>query len=362
MATEMNEALIIQLVEKLELLNNSTARVLIEQDWALKQLAHSNYEARSKMTEEFFQIASMLNKNGLAKFGTQLEQSIVNNLLQAPYDAKAAFGIHKAFFSERHEMAMFILKNLPNLKNSVQTKINNSKSLEIVGKPKIFTYWHNEYELPPLIQLCRASLKKYISSEFDLIILNENNYKDWIDVDIEELKNRFSKAHFTDLLRLRLLEKWGGFWLDATCLLSEDFYSATETIRQQNHFLFSYVNSRTGTWFMWSKPTSYVITMAAEVLTLWWEKENKLTNYFMVHDIIEMLYWVDNEYKKYWDSMYKLHPKNALSLLRAYNSACPEEEFNNMLSSSFVHKLNYKYDANKIIKNSSLYRLLNNKK
>jgi hypothetical protein len=362
MATEMNEALIIQLIEKLGAVNASASQALGEQDWALKKLAHSNYEAREKITDEFFQIAAMLNKNGLVKFGTQVEQGIVNNLLQAPYDAKAAFGMHKAFFTERHEMAMFILENLSALKKVVKHKITSAQNHEIVGKPKVFTYWHAKDNLPPLIQLCRSSLQKYISSEFDLIILDENNYKEWIDSDLEALRNSISRAHFTDLLRLRLLEKWGGFWLDATCLLSEDFYPATQTIRQQGQFFFAYINSRVGNWFIWSKPANYVITMIAEVLTFWWAQKNRLTNYFMTHDIIEMLYWVDDEYRKNWDDMYKLHPKNALSVLRAYNTVCSERELNNILSSSFVHKLNYKYDDTKIVKSGSLYRLLNNKR
>lgn len=360
MATEMNEGLIAQLIEKLGSVNESTAKALSEQECRLKELSYSNYQAREKITNEFFQIASMLNKNGLVKFGTQVEQGIINNLLQAPYDAKAAFGMHKAFFAERHEMAMFILENLSTLKRIVEHKIDHSQSDEIVGKPKVFTYWHDKNSLPPLIQLCRSSLKKYISSEFDLIVLDENNYKEWIDSDLEAIRESVSKAFFTDLLRLRLLEKWGGFWLDATCLLSEDFYTATQTIRQQDQFFFAYINSRVGSWFIWSKPANYVITMISEVLTLWWTQKNRLTNYFMIHDVIEMLYWVDDEYRKSWDDMHKLHPKNALSILRAYNIVCSEQEFNNMLLSSFVHKLNYKYDDTKIVKSGSLYRLLNN--
>lgn len=361
MATEINEALIAKLIENIETINKSTAYIFDEQDSALRKLIHSSQESKEKIVNELLQIASMLNTNGLTQFGTRIEQSIVNNLLQAPYDAKAAFGMHKAFFAERHEMAMFILKNLPNFKKVVQYKIDNASNHEIIGKPKVFTYWHNASNLPPLIQLCRTSLKQYISSEFDLIILDENNYKDWVDFDLENLRNSISKAHFTDLLRLRLLEKWGGFWLDATCLLSEDFYSATHTIRQQNQFFFSYINSRVGNWFIWSKPQSYVITMIAEVLTSWWEQKNRLTNYFMTHDIIEMLYWVDNEYKKNWDDMHKMHPKNALAILRAYNTSCSEQEFKSLLSSSFVHKLNYKYDDKKIIKSGSLDHLLQNK-
>ncbi|TNH02786.1 hypothetical protein FHQ26_12220 [Testudinibacter sp. TR-2022] len=358
MAAKMNKNFIAQLIEKLETVNKSSYHIFTEQDLTLRKLTQSNQEAREKITKEFLQLASMLNKNELTKFSTQ-RQSIVNNLLQAPYDAKAAFGMHKAFFAERHEMAMFILENLVDLKKITQYKIDNATPAGSY-KIKVFTYWHDANSLPPLVSHCRASLKKYISSEFDLIILDENNYKDWIDCDLENLRNSISQAHFTDLLRLRLLEKWGGFWLDATCLLSEDFYTATHTIRQQEHFFFSYINSRVGNWFIWSKPHSYVITMISEVLTCWWAQKNRLTNYFMTHDIIEMLYWVDDEYRKHWDNMYKLHPKNALLILREYNTICSKDEFNIMLKSSFVHKLNYKYDTNKITKSGSLDRLLHN--
>ena len=358
MANEINEALINQLINHLESTNKSVAYTLSAQDLAVKKLALANEDLREKLTNDLFQIVSMLNKNGLGKFGTRIEQSIVENLLQAPYDAQAAFRVHKAFFTERHEMALFILENLEIFKKIVNYKIENTSSHEIIGKPKVFTYWHNQDNLPPIVQLCRSNLEKHVSSEFDLIILDEKNYKEWLDFDLEAFRTSFSKAHFTDLLRLRLLEKWGGFWLDATCLLSEDFYSATQIIRQQDQFFFSYINSRVGTWFVWSKPANYVITMVAEVLTFWWAKRNRLTNYFMLHDIIEMLYWTDDEYRKQWDAMYKIHPKNALEVLRAYTKPCSEAEFENMMNDSFVHKLNYKYDSNNILDTGSLYKLL----
>lgn len=194
--------------------------------------------------------------------------------------------------------------NRPQLKKETSEKI------------KVFTFWEGEEK--EIVQICFDSMNSFLNKDyFELIKLNRQLAEQYVDLSYLKNKN-ISIQHYTDILRFELLSKYGGFWLDATCLLTSDFYKATENIRKNNFFLFSYSNTRVGTWFFWSKPNAYPTRLVLESLKLWWKKKNYLTNYFMAHDFIEMLYWIDDNYKKEWDNIPKTHPRNALALLNNY--------------------------------------------
>lgn len=254
--------------------NQITSELMHHQNALIVQMQQNFFEKQNELAKNLLNLSSDLAKNGLTKYATQLDESIVNNLVNVPYDAKQAFLTHKALFAERHKMAMFLYENLETIKSNVEKRHNYQQVNQQKAKIKVFTYWDSQENLPFIINKCRESLKKYIDpSKFELIILDKESYKEWTDFRQEYIKAEITQAHFTDLLRVKLLEKWGGFWLDATCLLIQDFDKATEVIQHQEQFLFSYVKSRTGTWFMYSKPQNYIISMVSEAIQLWWEKK-----------------------------------------------------------------------------------------
>lgn len=355
---EINEKTLDNLITKTENISKVANSIIDNQKNIIKTIQDSINASQEKLANELLGLASEMFKNGLSTYSGRLEEYVVNNVLQAPYDFKKAFSTHKAIFAERHKMAMFLYRNLEKIKDNAKNNLEQIKATK-GNKIKVFTYWDSSDDLPPIIKLCQESLKKYINKDkFELIILNKESYKEWTTFRFEDINAKLGQAHLTDILRLKLLEQWGGFWLDATCLLTEDFWKATENIRQQEQFLFTYVTSRTGNWFIYSQPNNYIISMILSALLLWWDTQKYLTNYFMFHDIVEMFYWVDPEYRQHWNSMQSVHPRNALALLKDYNKKCTEEEFNNLLKGHFVHKLTYKYDKTKVVSDSVLDKLI----
>lgn len=280
---------------------------------------------------------------------------ICENLLRPQYDVQKAIDINKNFFTERDRITTFSIKNMEKIKKQV-----NSLSLrhnDLSSKIRVFTFWDGEEN--EIVRVCFNSMKRYINTElFEFVILNKDNINEWVDLSYLNGK-KIPIQHYTDILRYELLSEYGGFWIDATCMLTQDLYQSTIAIRKYNFFFFSYSNTRVGTWFFWSKPNEYSTNLILESLKLWWEKEGVLTNYFMLHDFIEMLYWIDEDYKSEWDKISKIHPRNALAILNNYQKNISQEEFIRLKSNSFIHKLTYKYDKNKIPKNSSLNFVLN---
>jgi mannosyltransferase OCH1-like enzyme len=91
------------------------------------------------------------------------------------------------------------------------------------NKPFLWVYWENlnGNKTPSYIQLCLDIIKKNGSKYFNVILLNESNifyYLQNLRKDINDLPIALK----TDYIRVRLLYKYGGLWMDADTLLMND--------------------------------------------------------------------------------------------------------------------------------------------
>jgi len=88
--------------------------------------------------------------------------------------------------------------------------------------PKIiWTFW--EGDTTDLVKKCMNTWKKY-NPDYKIIILNRENMKEYIqDVDVFNLRFSDSPARISDFARLNVLSKFGGVWVDATCIITESF-------------------------------------------------------------------------------------------------------------------------------------------
>lgn len=109
---------------------------------------------------------------------------------------------------------------------------NHVALTENVGDNNIWVcWWQGEKSMPEMIKKCFNSIIRY-SNGHPVKLITFENYKDYVQVDhriVDKVKNgTFKLAHFADLVRLKLLEQYGGLWLDSTILLTaninEDFF------------------------------------------------------------------------------------------------------------------------------------------
>ena len=88
----------------------------------------------------------------------------------------------------------------------------------------IWLFWNTGLEqAPEIVKTCYQSIKKYAGRQ--VVLLTENNVQNYINMPDylnEKLKSGvLPLAIYADLMRVALLEHYGGTWMDATILLTD---------------------------------------------------------------------------------------------------------------------------------------------
>jgi hypothetical protein len=86
--------------------------------------------------------------------------------------------------------------------------------------PKIiWSYWVQESP-PEIVQKCVESWKKHCP-DYEIRFLNRNTLSQWIpEFKLSDMRNNDGPARESDFIRISLLSKYGGFWVDASIMMN----------------------------------------------------------------------------------------------------------------------------------------------
>ena len=100
-------------------------------------------------------------------------------------------------------------------------------------------------------------------------------------------KKYISLTHFSDLLRLELLLKYGGAWIDSTVLVIK----YENTYFDNDLFFFQKRKRKIGigsNWFINSEKESPILRTTLDMLYQFWAKNNRICHYFLFHIFLRM--------------------------------------------------------------------------
>ncbi len=237
-----------------------------------------------------------------------------------------------------------------NFKNC-EGKLSNT-----IQKPILFQYWHQGFNnLPPVVINCYKSVDYYLKNDFNIIRLEYRTLANYISLPLhiyEKLeKNMMTIAHFSDIVRNKLLLDYGGLWLDSTVLLTDNRdvkkFIDKKNISFQNRNIFS--NSKEhayliDSWMIWSlHPGEKIFNLTQRVLELYWKKNSEINNYFLYHIIISNLIRENPNLIREIDFRRKNYCPNSLDLLFFWlDKKFDNTEFLFLLNICSIHKLNHK--------------------
>ena len=233
---------------------------------------------------------------------------------------------------------------------------------------KIFIYWDANFENASfMIKECLKSWKKN-NIDWEIIELYDNNLNNYIDRDELEFLNEknITKTHYSDIIRLVLLEKYGGCWCDATTFCNKNLSEWLINYISSGFFAFNYDKNAKymlSSWFLYAEKNNYIISTWKNELLNYWRKNDIQDDYFLLHNLFKDLYIKDSKFKKIWDDTTKIDT-NLPHFLQwksdIYNDITDKERnhINNKLSP--LYKLNRrKWYDNKYNKNTVIYYLFN---
>jgi hypothetical protein len=158
---------------------------------------------------------------------------------------------------------------------------------ECLPKEYVFSIWlQGEEQAPKIVKSCWDSIRRYCTAE--LVVLDASSIGNWIDLPSviwEKWKSgRIKPAHFSDICRVELLWKYGGYWMDATDYMC---HPMPEFIIQEPFFV--YLGDETGTspfiqnCFIRAYAHHPVIGAWRQIILTYWEQHSKAFDYFLPH-------------------------------------------------------------------------------
>ena len=213
---------------------------------------------------------------------------------------------------------------------------------------------------PEIVKMCVASVKQNMPN-YEVRVLTAENLFEYVTLPehiVKKYKNgTISFTHFSDILRTALLVQHGGIWLDATVLLTDELPTQmTETplfLLQKSKL--SQIPHMGSSWFIVANKGNVILKRVLELLYVYWEKENKLRDYYLFH-LLFYLVLENNEEGKHarrtipYVSNVDAHTLQ-FSLFDEYN----EHIWQQIISRSPIHKLTWKFKDTSLLKKQGTY-------
>ncbi len=226
---------------------------------------------------------------------------------------------------------------------------------------KVWVCWLQGMEqAPELVQTCYASLKAHLMDR-EIILLTEENYRSYANfpAHIQQKIDSgiITRTHMSDLLRLELLLKHGGTWIDATVLCTGGEIPGYMLDSE----LFVFQNLKPGadghsklisSWFMTACTNHPILQLTRALLYRYWEKNNAMVDYFLIHDFFQLAI---EAYPEEWNQVIPFSNAVPHILLLRLFEPYSEALWIAVTKQTPFHKLSYKFSGEQENQKNTLY-------
>lgn len=227
-------------------------------------------------------------------------------------------------------------------------------------------WWQGEEQMPELVKLCHARLKQVIPADkAELHLITLDNYRQYVNIPAH-IVEKFEKKVVTmttmsDVLRFALLEKYGGYWLDATVFFSgeipaEYFSGNFYCQRMVANTRYTQREACRGNWcgFSMAGPKDNVVfRFMSEAFSLWWANYDTIIDYVL----IDYMLWSGFKGVPAIRAVIDEVPDNNEDIFELYqvlNQPYTPELWASLTRRNVMHKLTYKMDLHKTTQEGEL--------
>lgn len=214
-------------------------------------------------------------------------------------------------------------------------------------------WWQGLDSAPDIVKRCVESIYRYVpkdSAQIHFITFdNYMEYAGFSQVVVDRYNaGKISLTHLADILRVQLLNMYGGLWVDATYFISDN--RIADIINDEAYTVKTVIPSwngdviAKGKWavnflkFMKGSPLSGFCTEAFEI---YWSLRDEPLDYFLLDRIIKVAYDNIPVIRKQIDGI-SANNISSLKLMEIISNSYDEAVWNDMKKDTFAFKLSYK--------------------
>lgn len=269
-------------------------------------------------------------------------------------DELQALEIRYKKFTKLEKKYSKFLENIKYEKNLSKDKTNDN----------IWILWMQGIDkAPDVVRECISTVKFHMKDKKIHIVTQENllNYIELPDFIMNKWKKGIiTNAHLSDIIRTELLIKYGGTWIDATTYLTAPI---PQYFYNENCFMYRCkykgdISIRYNSWLIYAEKDNRLLKVTKDLLYRYWQKENRLKEYFLWHFFMTMAvqkYPEDEREIPYFSD--EMSHMLQYSLLKNFDS----KYWNEIKKLSSVHKLTYKINLPENIDNTYYKHIIEDK-
>lgn len=235
----------------------------------------------------------------------------------------------------------------------------NEKTKAGINKKIIWCcWWQGEYNAPNLVKICINSIKKNACG-YKVVIIDKTNYNKYISLPkniIDKVENKkISITHLSDIIRMALLSKYGGIWVDATMYVRNDIFKKFDNINLNSNYPNLIANGYgSDKWcgFFIGGRSNKTFSFVYDFFIKYHHDYDRLINYFLIDYAIHIAYNNFQDCKNDIDNI-NIHNNDIFRLVEVFNLTYEKSEYEKLMEKGFF-KLTYKQHFNKYDKNGQL--------
>ncbi len=210
-------------------------------------------------------------------------------------------------------------------------------------------WWQGEEGMPPIVKTCYETLKAAADSH-PVHLITRDNYSQYVDFPSYILKKvergTITLTHFSDLMRVSLIARHGGLWVDSTILPGMPITIGADTklytLRTHDYFGDKFIAHCRWTGFLIGAGAGNPLFVRTRELFL---------RYWKVHDLLITYLFIDHVYDYFYDhtpalramlDAVPLSEADFLHMERHLGEKYQEASAHKHLNASPFHKLSYK--------------------
>ncbi len=228
------------------------------------------------------------------------------------------------------------------------------------GAPIWFSWLQGLESAPPLVHACLRSLQSLPDAE--VVVINRDNYQDYVEFPPHVLekyrKGRIPHATMSDMLRLALLARYGGVWIDATVLATyrEEHAAFWQSIMQSPLFFYRYFSGGRvvgiSTWFIAARAGNPIVIETLQQMYAYWKDYDCLVDYYLIHLFLSAS---AGRHPESVGTMPRVGSRHALLLAGSLEKPYDAAAWDDLTTHVPFHKLSYRHTARAQARSDSYY-------